>query len=162
MKSLHDRLWAKVEIAQPHQCWPFLGACGKGGYGRIGLGTREQGTAKAATVVAEQFHGPRPSGQHQVRHLCGNRPCCNPTHLAWGTQSDNEMDKVRHGVSNRGERHGMGKLTERQVLAIRKRCARGENQTVVGGAYGISQQTVSDIVRGNLWSWLEGGDADGR
>jgi hypothetical protein len=158
MESLHDRLWAKVEIAFPHQCWPFLGTRSDG-YGRIGAGTREQGTVKAATVVTEEFHGARPSSRHTVRHLCGNRPCCNPTHLAWGTYSENEMDKVAHGVSNRGERHGMGKLTEHQVRAIKGLLDAGEAQWRIAEAFGVRKQTISDIACGRTWGWMEGGGA---
>jgi hypothetical protein len=64
------------------------------------------------------------------------------------------MDKVGHGLSNRGERHGMGKLLTDQVLAIRARCARGELQYKVSREYGVCRQTVSDIVCRRTWEWL--------
>jgi hypothetical protein len=159
--SLLNRLWAKVEVGLPHQCWPFTGYC-RDGYGRIGLGTREQGVTKAASVVTEQFHGLRPSPRHQVRHLCRNRPCCNPTHLAWGTQSDNERDKIAHGVSNRGEGSGHARLTEEKVLGIRAELAAGESMHALGRRYGVAWQTIQDIAHRRTWAWLEGGDADVR
>jgi hypothetical protein len=151
---LLDRLWAKVQVGADDECWPFTGSLLKG-YGRIGLGTREAGTGYANRVVAEAFHGPAPTPQHQARHLCGNRACCNPAHIAWGTQSDNEMDKVAHGRSNRGERHGMGRLNAEAVRDIRNRCEAGESQRRVGNVYGIAQQSVSEIVTRRTWGWLD-------
>lgn len=146
------RLWAKVEIGDPEECWPFTGYLLKG-YGRIGLGGRRDGVAYAHRVVAEDSLGPCPDGQ-SARHLCGNRACCNPRHLAWGSQSENERDKLRHGLSNRGERHGMARLSQDDVLAIRARCASGEYQRIVADDYGIRQQHVSEIVNRRVWQWL--------
>ena len=71
------------------------------------------------------------------------------------------MDKVLHGRSNRGERHGMAKLTADAVRDIRRRCREGEPQKFIARAYGIRQQHVSEINRRVVWAWLdaEGGDA---
>jgi hypothetical protein len=46
----------------------------------------------------KQANGRIPKGK-QVRHLCGVKLCIEPTHLAVGTQSDNEKDKVKHGTA---------------------------------------------------------------
>jgi molybdenum cofactor biosynthesis enzyme MoaA len=48
-------------------------------------------------LVAELFIGPRPEG-HQVRHFDGNSANNAATNLRYGTQSENELDKVRHGT----------------------------------------------------------------
>lgn len=51
-----------------------------------------------------------------------------------------------------GERHGMAKLTERQVREIRQEYAEGNiMQTGLGRRYGIDQSTVSSIVRRKNW-----------
>lgn len=49
-------------------------------------------------LVAAAFIGPRPPGQ-QVRHLDGNRSNPRLTNLAYGTQSENALDAVRHGTN---------------------------------------------------------------
>jgi hypothetical protein len=151
-ESVLGRLWAKVDIGRHEECWPFTGSLLKG-YGRIGLGTRAQGTGYANRVIAEAFHGPAPSPQHQARHLCGNRACCNPRHIAWGTQSENEADKIAHGRSNRGERHGMAKLVPAEVEQIRRLAGQGKSQRYIADVFGITQQSVSDIVTGRTWGW---------
>lgn len=50
-------------------------------------------------------YGSIPKGM-QVRHLCGNRLCVNPKHLAVGTQSDNEKDKKKHGTARYYAQYG--------------------------------------------------------
>ena len=50
------------------------------------------------SLVAEVFHGPKPSEHHEVRHLNGNRLDCRATNLQWGTRSENMQDAVSHGT----------------------------------------------------------------
>ena len=67
---------------------------------------------KLGWVVLERTEGSRPSGL-EMRHLCGNRRCCNPRHLTWGTHLENMQDWKDHGcagdrtgVNNPNYRHG--------------------------------------------------------
>lgn len=48
-------------------------------------------------LVAEAFLGPRPAG-HEVRHLDGDPLNCRVGNLTYGTHSENERDKIRHGT----------------------------------------------------------------
>ncbi|WP_167757036.1 NUMOD4 motif-containing HNH endonuclease [Amycolatopsis sp. CFH S0078] len=48
-------------------------------------------------MVCEAFHGPRPEGM-EVRHLDGDSRNNRADNLAWGTQSENMYDRVRHGT----------------------------------------------------------------
>jgi hypothetical protein len=36
-----------------------------------------------------------PDSEGVLRHLCDNKPCCNPAHLLLGTQSENVRDVIR-------------------------------------------------------------------
>jgi hypothetical protein len=60
----------------------------------VGGGTRR---TTAHAWICELHHGPKPSPNHQVRHLCGRPSCCNPLHLVWGLPIENAADRVRHG-----------------------------------------------------------------
>lgn len=66
-------------------------------------------------LVAREFLGPRPSPEHVVRHLNGDKTDNRAVNLAWGTAKENSMDRERHGRTARGDRHGM------RIKAIRKR-----------------------------------------
>ena len=48
-------------------------------------------------LVLEAFVGPRPEGM-VARHLNGDPGDNRLENLAWGTQSENNYDKVRHGT----------------------------------------------------------------
>jgi hypothetical protein len=50
-------------------------------------------------LVALAFIGPVPEG-HEVRHRDGNGLNNVPENLAYGTSSENQLDKVRHGTHN--------------------------------------------------------------
>ncbi len=68
------------------------------GYYAVNLADKGVTTTRAVHVlVAEAFHGPRPAG-HEVRHLDGRSVNNAAGNLAWGTPSENEQDKLRHGT----------------------------------------------------------------
>lgn len=56
-------------------------------------------------LVAQAFLGPRPSPQHEVRHLDGNKRHNTVTNLAWGTRKQNAADRAAHGKTSHGEKH---------------------------------------------------------
>lgn len=65
-------------------------------------------------------------------------------------------DKLVHDTHQRGERHGLHKLTEDQVTEIRRTYVGvgGPTQRAIAATYGICQAQVSDIVNGEKWGWL--------
>lgn len=99
----------------------------------------------ASRLICEAFHGPPPSPAHQTAHGDGDPLNNRPNNLRWATQAENQADRILHGTSNRGERHGMAKLTSDQVGEIRS--AKG-SQTAIAAMYDVHQVTVSRIKRG--------------
>lgn len=97
-------------------------------------------------------------GELCVLHKCDNPGCCNPGHLFLGTQADNVRDMEEKGRTRRqkGETNGQAKLTATNVREIRRRCASGKAQQVIANAFGISNQTVSDICTGHSWASVSG------
>lgn len=85
-------------------CWPWTGSTMTNGYGqtRVRKDGRWRG-AGAHQVAYYQATGRwgRQSEGRLVRHLCHNRLCCNPAHLAGGTPAENADDRMarRHGRS---------------------------------------------------------------
>lgn len=107
-------------------------------------------------LAYETWVGPIPEG-HVIRHKCDNPPCINPEHLETGTQGDNVRDRDDRGRANhaRGEAVHKAKLTEAQVIEIRKRRSQGEYITALGREYGVSASTVSAIYRRLTWKHIE-------
>jgi HNH endonuclease len=93
------RFWSKVDVRGPDECWPWLGARVRKGYGSFYVGGHMLG---AHRWIYEQIHGPIAEGM-QIDHTCHNtdqrcsgdacvhRRCCNPAHLEQATSRENGM-----------------------------------------------------------------------
>lgn len=68
----------------------------KRGYLALTLG-RE--THEVHRLIALTFVGPRPEGQ-EVRHVNGDPLNCRSSNLAYGTRSENALDKRAHGTDH--------------------------------------------------------------
>lgn len=130
--------------------WPFCR--NRHGYGEVRIDGRRMLAHRAVCIAA---YGEPPTPYHQAAHLCGNghEGCVNWRHLAWKTASENCADKLMHGTDHRGEKHGMAKLTEADVMEIRR--LRGEmTQADIGTRFGIANTTVCNIQSKRSWYWL--------
>ena len=56
-------------------------------------------------LVARDYLPPRPSMQHEIRHLDGNKLNSRAENLAWGTAKENADDRETHGRTSRGAKH---------------------------------------------------------
>lgn len=129
--------------------WPFGSGADYGTYRTDGKKFGKKVFAHRA--VCERVHGPAPGEKAQVAHSCGRRACVNPQHLRWATNGENQMDRVRHGTSNRGASHGLARLTAEQVHAIR---ASDLKHFQLAKLYGVSRSHITTIRSGRAWSWL--------
>ena len=134
-------------------CLPFPFKTPDGHYPRVTY----RGQRKIASrIMCELAHGAPPTPKHEAAHNCGKGllGCVNPRHLRWATHTENMSDRIEHGTANRGERHGMARLTSGDVAEIRRMLADGFVQTSIANRFGIGQATVSHIARGSSWGWL--------
>jgi hypothetical protein len=134
-------------------CLLWLGARKANGYGVVGRG-REQGNAYVHRVVWEEAHGPIPSGP-EVCHRCDVRHCAEVSHLFLGDSLANARDMVAKGRSTRGTRHALARLTEEDVLEIRRLWALGgQTLSELARQFATTKGNVSQIVRGKRWTFL--------
>ncbi len=133
----------------------LVGGVDKDGYRRAVLchdGTRK--SLKVHTLVLNEFVGPRPSGR-EAAHNNGVRTDNRVLNLRWAAHEDNIRDKKAHGTHQAGEAHGCALLSEDQVLQIRALWQRGgKTQREIGSEFGVSNITVSAIVRRRLWKHI--------
>ena len=102
-------------------------------------------------LVIEVFIGPCPDGM-QCRHLDGNRKNNRAENLCWGTAKENAKDRVIHGTNNIGKRNGMAKLTDNDVISIRKI---KQPQHVIAKMFGVDQSLISLIKRNKIWRHVD-------
>jgi hypothetical protein len=137
----------------------YDGCCSPWPYARHGYGYPQVTIGGTRTlghrVVCEAVNGPSPFDGAEVRHLCGkgHLGCFNADCLAWGSRSENHMDKVPHGTHSRGERNHMAKLTKSDVKFIR---SEGCNvpRSELADKFGVHWMTIYRVQRGVRWGWI--------
>ncbi|MBY4799914.1 NUMOD4 motif-containing HNH endonuclease [Burkholderia cepacia] len=100
------------------------------------------------TLVLEAFVGPKPDGC-QCRHLDGDRKNARKGNLQWGTPAENAADRIRHGMSGRGERSPSAKLSAEQVHEIREST---QSSLALAKLLGVSGSTIRAIRLRTNWS----------
>ena len=153
--------WDRVDRSGgPDACWPWMGARTNKGYGVCSTylsGVKSTCSAhRMAAFLAELTYDLRAGSYSKglVLHSCDSPSCCNPKHLRIGTQQENVADATARGRRNyrnapRGLRSYCAKLTAEQVRSIRAEYAAGGTSTPkLGKKYGISHETVRNIVNG--------------
>jgi len=103
--------------------------------------------------LAAQIYGCDAIENMIVMHLCDQPSCVRFDHLYVGTQADNNADraaKARNGNMN-GERSGMAKLTNEQVVEMRRLRAGGMILRELATMYPVTISTISKICRGDTW-----------
>lgn len=126
----------------------------RGGYSVVTL--HRDGRAhdfRVHVLVLTTFVGPCPDGM-QCRHLDGNPANNHVSNLAWGTPRENQHDRIRHGTLPLGELSTNAKLTEKDVLEIRRRAASGETQISIAKNFPVSHKRISKIVRRETWKHI--------
>lgn len=147
------RFNAKInKTINSNDCWIWLAGTNEKGYGRIFFNGK---CLRAHRVAYELQHGTISDGLG-VLHSCDNPACCNPNHLSLGSNIDNVMDCVSKGRNTRGHRHGLSKLTELDVRAIRNEYSFGENgYGRLAKKYNVHENTILCVIRRITWDWLD-------
>lgn len=119
---------------------------------------------RASRYVWTLAHGD--PGRSYVLHTCDNELCVNIRHMYLGTQAQNVIDMISRGrqapperTAHPGSKNGRAKLTEEDVVQIRKRygdqkrARRGSVNSLrlIAIEYGVGQSTICRVVRGIGW-----------
>ena len=103
-------------------------------------------------LVLITFVGPRQKGM-ECCHGPKGKLDNSLKNLSWGTRSKNNLDRVRDGKGNRGERSPMAKLNELQVRVIRT--LNGVmTQREAGAYFGVLGGTIGAIWARRIWKHL--------
>lgn len=166
-KTFPQRFRSKVKKTE--SCWLWTHSVSVGGYGQIARGGSHHKPIVANRASWILNRGPIPEG-FWVLHDCpgGDNPCCvNPDHLWLGTHEDNWKDALKKGAYEKGENKVprkrpekrppvtsatfASKLSQQDVLEIRKLWENGNSQPAIGKQFGITQSHVSEIIHGKHW-----------
>jgi hypothetical protein len=154
------RFWYYVDKNGPvyeglGKCWLWEGGIwGPGGYGCL----KVDGNRVKAHRFSWLIHNGEIPKNMRVCHHCDNVLCVNPNHLFLGTDADNLSDMVSKERQNRGEERPAAKLTEDDVLEIKKIYKKGSatyGARALGRKFGVSKTAIQHIIRGQNWSYLQ-------
>ena len=106
-------------------------------------------------LVAAAFLGPRPSPEHQINHLDGDKANNTAENLEYLTRRENRRHASATGLCARGLRNGAASLTDREVSAIKALLLAGSRQAALARRDGVGRSTVHRIASGANWAWLE-------
>lgn len=121
--------------------------------------------------VYTAIHGEIPP-RMEVCHTCDNDKCSNPNHLFLGTHKENMQDCSRKGrtwlqrqperipeivavLLRIGEAVNTAKITEKDVLEIRRRRARGETLTAISEDFPIDRSMCGYIANRKAWKHIQ-------
>lgn len=139
-------------IVNENDCW--ICTSHSKDYDGYHLFKKEQKTIKIHRYMYEQKYGEIPRGMFAC-HKCDNPSCINPDHIFIGNVLDNNRDKEKkgRGVRLHGEQNHHAKLTEKEVIEIRKNTELNQRQLAV--KYGVCFQAISDIIRRKTWKHVK-------
>lgn len=123
------------------------------GYGYLYINKKQ---ILAHRYVWQRYKGPIPKGIG-VLHKCDTPACVNLDHLFLGTQADNNYDRERkgRGVYLKGEEHGRAKLTNNEVIEIRKKFIPHKyTYKDLAKEYNVSKQLIGFILTKRNWKHL--------
>lgn len=126
-------------------CWEWDGSLGSSnGYGQYMINYKN---FLAHRLSCTAFYGEITDGLC-VLHKCDNRTCVNPYHLFLGTKNHNNKDRASKNRSCVGISHPLHKLTEKDVIEIR-RSSLGSRK--IAKVYGVSPTLIKNIRNYRTW-----------
>jgi hypothetical protein len=105
------------------------------------------------TILAKAFKGPQPE-RTICRHLDDDPSNFALDNLAWGSHKDNCDDCLRNGGRVFGERNYNARLTEADVLDVRRAKAAGASWTELAERYKLPKSTLSSVLK-QSWQHLK-------
>lgn len=122
-------------------CWEH-DAASMDGYTRFYF----DGRCRLAHVWSCEIENKRQKRADEVtRHLCGNRKCVRPTHLQFGTKSENAQDALDHGSKS-------AKLSADAAREIRTSDLSAKD---LGIKFGVCRQAIDNVRAGRTWKVVQ-------
>lgn len=156
-RVLKNKFWFYVDVKEPDECWDWTGYVMKNGYGIFRF-NEERFTVHRLAYMLDT--GVKIDRDFLVLQLCGNKKCCNPFHFTTSTRKKQLEEMAENGTvrgyAQRGEKNHSAKLTNDQVIEIRRLFETGLYSKIkLGKMFSISDDEVKNLVKHRRWKWLK-------
>ena len=105
-------------------------------------------------IVARTFIGIIPY-KYEVNHIDGNKGNNNYKNLEICTSSHNSRHAFKNGLNHKGEKHGMTKFKENDIVNIFNLKYDGTSVTDISEIYKVHNKTIYNILNRELWGHIE-------
>jgi hypothetical protein len=131
----------------------------RGGYPKlIIMREGKRRAVKVCILVLESFVGPKPKPNYVCAHLNGNPADSRLENLAWVTPRENSSHMRIHGTLMLGSAHKRAKLSDAQVLEIRRKYKRyshsSSNAVELAKEFGVSKRSIQAITGRKAWQHI--------
>lgn len=137
-------------VIRSDKCWSWKNSTDRMGYASIYMGPGKRILGHRASWLI--YKGDIPNGMF-VCHHCDNPECTNPEHLFIGTPKDNTQDCLKKQRRNaaRGEKHYYAKLTQDQVIEIRRLSQLKYSQSKLAKMFEVSPSGIQGVIERKTW-----------
>lgn len=108
---------------------------------------------KVHQLVAFHFV-PNPANKPYLNHINGDKHDNRADNLEWCTNQENSVHAIKTGL-RKVFKAGTKKLTEQQVIEIKRRLAAGETQVAIAESYGVARNSIKAIITGRSWRHIQ-------
>lgn len=152
-----ELFWKNVDVKGKDDCWPWKKGKTKLGYGSLWL----DGKSLRAHRVALSLETGEPTDSDLCAlHSCDNPSCCNPSHLRWGTHTENMQDAVLRKRNAFGEKSPNASISEEIASKIMRMRLEGLKVPEIADALGLKEGLVMSVYVGRSWAHLHGKDGN--
>lgn len=140
--------WTRVSKSEATECWLWIGALDKQGYGKLFYGNGPGNSWRAHRFSYELHHGKiNGSGRELfVCHKCDNPRCVNPAHLFLGTAKDNVHDMIAKGRAKMSHHSPSFDAEAARILYLE-----GNGYKRLSKRFGVSHQAIQECFVRRGW-----------
>jgi len=139
-------LYSSCEILA-NGCWNWTKCKDKDGYGITSYGIPRKAW-RAHRLIYFLLKGEIPEGM-LCCHSCDNSSCININHIFIGSPKENSKDRENKGRG--GKKNHPTRLTEQDVLLMRKMHSEGIRNCELVKIFNLPQPTISKILKRDRW-----------
>lgn len=162
-EKVKARFWSKVLVGSKDECWPWNGCGKKSRYGILSVSEGGKRRNKLAHRISYEIHNgslPRSVNgvggpTNVVMHLCHNRNCVNPHHLALGDNDENLRQTSDLRQANPKLYRPGNDLPSAVVRDIRRNAGTFEGVCKMMLKYRLHENRVVNIYKRKSYSWVD-------